>query len=45
MNDRTTRRKGKENYAKYLLATVLNTALGALCVAYAYVNSATYFVG
>ncbi|MFE6509213.1 hypothetical protein ACFVDI_02530 [Nocardioides sp. NPDC057767] len=45
MNHRTARRKGKENYAKFLLATALNTVLGALCVTYAYLNSATYYVG
>lgn len=38
------RRKGKENYAKYLLATALNLILGASFVTYAYVNSAAYFV-
>lgn len=45
MNHCSTRRKGKENYAKFLLATALNLALGASFVAYAYVNSATYYVG
>lgn len=44
MKHRTTRAKGKESYAKYILATALNLTLGLAFVTYTFLNNSTYFV-